>query len=65
MVVSGGSGNRAPMERELVEQFRKLFPPTFKGEEDPTAAMEWLEEVIKIFKLLGCTPEQQTRPSFS
>ncbi|XP_056161853.1 uncharacterized protein LOC115688374 [Syzygium oleosum] len=43
----------------LVEQFMKLKPPKFHGRDDPETAPRWVEELEKIFKVLGCTDEEK------
>ena len=44
---------------QLVEQFMKLKPPKFHDCGDPEAAPRWVEELEKIFKVLGCTDEEK------
>ncbi|XP_052177504.1 uncharacterized protein LOC127791561 [Diospyros lotus] len=37
----------------LVEQFRKLQPPTFEGELDPLVAEDWISSIERIFNLIN------------
>ena len=45
---------------ELVEKFRKRFPPEFHGIEDPADADEW---VVQIEKIMKCSSTQADRKS--
>ena len=38
----------------LVEQFRKMQPPIFKGELDPLVAEDWISSIERIFNLINC-----------
>ena len=65
---SGGGESRHPGETseyredpaisvenvDMVRQFLKLKPPTFKGGMDPVEANDWLSEMEKNFRLLKC-----------
>lgn len=46
---------------ELVEKFRKRFPPEFHGMEDPTDADEWVVQMEKIYEVFKCTGRQQVQ----
>ena len=46
---------------ELVEKFRKRFPPEFHGIEDPTVADEWVVQMEKIYEVFKCTGFQQVQ----
>ena len=43
---------------ELVEKFRKRFPPEFHGIEDPAVADEWVVQMEKIYEVFKCTSVQ-------
>ena len=36
------------------EQFKKLNPPTFKGESDPVMEESWTLDLEKYFDVLNC-----------
>ncbi|XP_050902224.1 uncharacterized protein LOC127112107, partial [Lathyrus oleraceus] len=36
-------------------------PPVFKGKHDPDAALGWLKEIERIFRVMDCTPAQKVR----
>ncbi|XP_050903116.1 uncharacterized protein LOC127115681, partial [Lathyrus oleraceus] len=36
-------------------------PPVFKGKHDPNAALGWLKEIERIFRVMDCTPAQKVR----
>ncbi|KAL4643006.1 hypothetical protein ACB092_02G061200 [Castanea dentata] len=42
-----------------IEQFRKLGPPSFLGNPDPTEAESWIMQMEKIFDVIGCTEVQK------
>ena len=46
---------------ELVEKFRKRFPPEFHGIDDPADADEWVVQMEKIYKVFKCTGIQQVQ----
>ena len=46
---------------ELVEKFRKRFPPEFHGIEDPAIADEWVVQMEKIYEVFKCTGVQQVQ----
>ena len=46
---------------ELVEKFRKRFPPEFHGIEDPAVADEWVVQMEKIYEVFKCTGIQQVQ----
>ncbi|KAL3830474.1 hypothetical protein ACJIZ3_019276 [Penstemon smallii] len=41
------------------ERFLRFHPPRFAGEPDDQKAEEWLEEIEKIFKVMGYTNQQR------
>ena len=44
---------------ELVEKFRKRFPPEFHGIEDPAVANEWVVQMGTIYEVFKCMGIQQ------
>ncbi|MQL82005.1 hypothetical protein Taro_014475 [Colocasia esculenta] len=38
----------------MMERFRRMTPPFFKGESDPILAESWLRETEKIFRAIRC-----------
>ena len=40
-------------------EFRKNDPPSFRGEHDPRVAVEWLQGMEKIFRVMRCTDQQK------
>ena len=57
------SGTVKPNDVEIegctIEQFRKLGPPSFLGNPDPTEAKTWIMQKEKIFDMVGCTKVQK------
>ena len=57
------SGTVKPKDAEIegctIEQFRKLGPPSFLGNPDPTEAESWIMQMEKIFDVIGCTEVQK------
>ncbi|MQL84519.1 hypothetical protein Taro_017040, partial [Colocasia esculenta] len=45
----------------MMERFRRMTPPFFKGESDPILAESWLRETEKIFRAIRCTEEERER----
>ena len=43
----------------MMERFRRMTPPFFKGESDPILAESWLRETEKIFRALRCAEEER------
>ncbi|MQM18825.1 hypothetical protein Taro_051822 [Colocasia esculenta] len=43
----------------MMERFRRMTPPFFKGESDPILAESWLRETEKIFHALRCAEEER------
>ncbi|KAL5743899.1 hypothetical protein ACOSQ2_027015 [Xanthoceras sorbifolium] len=50
-------GNRTQLQ--VVEQFRRLHPPSFEGTTNPLDAKEWLRELEKVFSFMNCTDNQK------
>ncbi|MQL85164.1 hypothetical protein Taro_017677 [Colocasia esculenta] len=38
----------------IMERFKRMTPPSFKGESDPLMAESWLRETEKIFRAIRC-----------
>ena len=57
------SGTVKPKDAEIegytIQQFRKLGPPSFLGNLDPTKAESWIMQMEKIFDVIGCTELQK------
>ena len=51
--------NDVDIEGCTIEQFRKLGPPSFLGNPDPTEAKTWIMQKEKIFDMVGCTKVQK------
>ncbi|MQL67788.1 hypothetical protein Taro_000082 [Colocasia esculenta] len=43
----------------MMERFRRLTPPFFKGESDPILAESWLREMEKIIRAIRCAEEER------
>ncbi|MQL94294.1 hypothetical protein Taro_026946, partial [Colocasia esculenta] len=43
----------------MMERFRRMTPPFFKGESDPIHTESWLRETEKIFRALRCAEEER------
>ncbi|MQL86167.1 hypothetical protein Taro_018697 [Colocasia esculenta] len=43
----------------IMERFKKMTPPSFKGESDPLMAESWLRETEKIFRAIRCPDEDK------
>ncbi|MQM21398.1 hypothetical protein Taro_054439, partial [Colocasia esculenta] len=43
----------------MMERFRRMTPPFFKGESDPILAESWLREMEKIFRAIRCADEER------
>ncbi|XP_074350874.1 uncharacterized protein LOC141690121 [Apium graveolens] len=52
-------GNQQGGPRSLISEFKKLSPPIFEGSTNPLEVDKWLQEMEKIFDLLGSTDEQK------
>src|SRR5262249_25847810 len=48
-------GNGEP----VLDRFRRLGPPSFKGESNPDVAEGWVRAVEKIFRAIRCTEEEK------
>ncbi|MQM13796.1 hypothetical protein Taro_046723, partial [Colocasia esculenta] len=43
----------------IMEQFKRMSPPSFKGESDPLLAESWLREIEKIFRAIRCADDDR------
>ncbi|XP_050263907.1 uncharacterized protein LOC126708134 [Quercus robur] len=57
------SGTAKPKDAEnegcTIEQFRKMSPPSFLGNLDPTEAETWKMQMENFFDVIGCTKVQK------
>ncbi|MQM03412.1 hypothetical protein Taro_036194, partial [Colocasia esculenta] len=59
-------GALAPVPKEhghggssIIERFKRMAPPSFKGESQPFLAESWMREVEKIFRTIMCAEEDK------
>ncbi|MQL75077.1 hypothetical protein Taro_007452 [Colocasia esculenta] len=43
----------------IMEQFKRMSPPSFKGESDPLLAESWMREIEKIFWAFRCAEDDK------
>ncbi|MQM16181.1 hypothetical protein Taro_049136 [Colocasia esculenta] len=43
----------------IMERFKRMAPPSFKGESQPLLAENWIREVEKIFRAIRCAEEDK------
>ncbi|MQM16340.1 hypothetical protein Taro_049296 [Colocasia esculenta] len=43
----------------IMEWFKRMSPPSFKGERDPLLAESWMWEIEKIFQAIRCTEDDK------
>ncbi|MQL87690.1 hypothetical protein Taro_020237, partial [Colocasia esculenta] len=43
----------------IMERFKRMAPPSFKGESQPLLAKSWMREVEKIFWAIRCAEEDK------
>ncbi|MQL73235.1 hypothetical protein Taro_005578 [Colocasia esculenta] len=43
----------------IMERFKRMDPPSFKGESQPLLAESWMREVEKIFRAIRCAEEDE------
>ncbi|MQL80489.1 hypothetical protein Taro_012935, partial [Colocasia esculenta] len=43
----------------IMERFKRMSPPSFKGESDPLLAESWLSEIEKIFRAIRCADDNR------
>ncbi|XP_061336996.1 uncharacterized protein LOC133284059, partial [Gastrolobium bilobum] len=51
--------NAGEMFQDLLLTFRKHKPPSFQGGHDPIVAVQWLQAMDKIFRVVQCTDDQK------
>ncbi|MQM11151.1 hypothetical protein Taro_044056 [Colocasia esculenta] len=42
-----------------MERFKRMLPPSFKGESDPLLAESWMREIEKFFRAIRCADEDK------
>ena len=42
-----------------MERFKRMAPPSFKGESDPLMAESWMRETEKIIRAIRCPDEDK------
>ncbi|MQL87189.1 hypothetical protein Taro_019729, partial [Colocasia esculenta] len=42
-----------------MERFKRILPPSFKGESDPLLAKSWMREIENIFRAIRCADEDK------
>ncbi|MQM15421.1 hypothetical protein Taro_048366 [Colocasia esculenta] len=42
-----------------MERFKRMAPPSFKGESDPLLAESWMREIEKIFRAIRCAEDDK------
>ncbi|MQM06203.1 hypothetical protein Taro_039024 [Colocasia esculenta] len=64
--VRRGAQAPAPVPQEhghggpsIMERFKRMAPPSFKGESQPLLAETWMREVEKIFRAIRCAEEDK------
>ncbi|MQL68377.1 hypothetical protein Taro_000609 [Colocasia esculenta] len=43
----------------IMERFKRMAPPSFKGESQPLLAETWMREIEKIFRAIRCAEEDK------
>ncbi|MQM21083.1 hypothetical protein Taro_054114 [Colocasia esculenta] len=43
----------------IMEWFKRMSPPSFKGESDPLLAESWMREIEKIFRAIRCAEDDK------
>ncbi|MQM17824.1 hypothetical protein Taro_050803 [Colocasia esculenta] len=43
----------------IMERFKRMSPPSFKGERDPLLAESWMREIEKIFRAIRCAEDDK------
>ncbi|MQM16688.1 hypothetical protein Taro_049650 [Colocasia esculenta] len=43
----------------IMERFKRMLPPSFKGESDPLLAESWMREIEMIFRAIRCTEDDK------
>ncbi|MQL92922.1 hypothetical protein Taro_025559 [Colocasia esculenta] len=64
--MQGLAQDPAPLAQEhghggpsIIERFKRMPPPSFKGESQPLLAESWMREVEKIFRAIKCAEEDK------
>ncbi|XP_020209621.1 uncharacterized protein LOC109794585, partial [Cajanus cajan] len=57
--IAGAARPVGSQESWDLAEFRKCYPPQFAGDADPEVADRWINELEKIFTVLGCPPERR------
>ena len=42
-----------------MERFKRMDPPSFKGESQPLLAESWIREIKKIFRAIRCVEDDK------
>ncbi|MQL70349.1 hypothetical protein Taro_002646 [Colocasia esculenta] len=61
---SGSSSNSQGHDHggsSIMERFKRMTPPFFKGESDPLLAERWMREIEKIFRAIRCAEDDKER----
>ncbi|MQL86265.1 hypothetical protein Taro_018800 [Colocasia esculenta] len=45
----------------IMERFKRMLPPSFKGESDPLPAECWMREIEKIIRAVRCADDDKER----
>ncbi|MQL81725.1 hypothetical protein Taro_014186 [Colocasia esculenta] len=60
------SSGPAPVPQEhghggpsIMERFKRMAPPSFKGESQPLLVESWMREIEKIFRAIRCAEEDK------
>ncbi|MQL78173.1 hypothetical protein Taro_010592, partial [Colocasia esculenta] len=43
----------------IMERFKRMSPPSFKGENDPLLSESWMREIEKIFRAIRCAEDDK------
>ncbi|MQM19180.1 hypothetical protein Taro_052180, partial [Colocasia esculenta] len=43
----------------IMERFKRMLPPSFKGERDPLLTESWMREIEKIFRAIRCAEDDK------
>ncbi|MQM19254.1 hypothetical protein Taro_052255, partial [Colocasia esculenta] len=43
----------------IMERFKRMSPPSFKGESDPLLVESWMREIEKIFRAIRCAEDEK------
>ena len=43
----------------VMERFKRMAPPSFKGESEPLVAESWLREIEKLFRAIRCAEDDK------